>query len=431
MSIRRRALEAFRDITENGAYANLRLKQAQEGLDARDAAWVSATVYTALDHLFHIDLAVKAYAKGKPDKAVLAVLRLGIAQAEFMDTPKSAACDESVKLMKEIGKVALSGYVNAVMRTACRMGLPPLPDEPRERLTVEFGYPRWLVDEFVGEYGDAFARDLLAAKPGGFTIRAQHPYTAAELAASLDHKGMRYTRGRFDSEAFILEKGFDVNAEPLFTQGKITVQSEGALFVCDAVRAKPGMRLLDCCAAPGGKSAYLASIMRNEGVISAWDLHPHRTELMQKTFARLNVSVAQVETRDATVADDRFINAFDAVLIDAPCSGLGITGKPDVRYAKTSEIVDGLAVVQKKLLDVCCAYVKPGGRLVYATCTISKRENAAQTKRFLSEHPDFAPDASWLPDELAVRARDGGIQLFPHVDCTEGFYIAAFTRREG
>jgi len=430
MSVRRRALEALRDITENGAYANLRLKQTQEGLDARDAAWVSAAVYTVLDHLSHIDLAIRAYAKGKPDKAILAVLRLGIAQAEFMDTPKNAACDESVRLAKEIGKAALSGYVNAVMRTICRMGLPPLPDDPRERLAVEFGYPRWLIDEFVDEYGEAFARALFAAKPGGFTIRAQHPYMARELAAYLEQKGICYARGRFDPEAFILEKGFDVNAEPLFTQGKITVQSEGAMLACRAVRAKPGMRLLDCCAAPGGKSAYLASLMGGVGEIRAWELHPHRAELTEKTLARLNVSIAKVETRDATIPDDRLKYAFDAVLIDAPCSGLGITGKPDARYAKTSEIVDGLAAVQRRLLDVCCAYVKPGGRLVYATCTILRRENAAQAERFPMEHPEFTPDVPWLPEELAARAKDGGVQLFPHIDGTEGFYIAAFTRRE-
>lgn len=181
MSVRRRALEALRDVTEKGAYANLRLKEAQAGLDARNAAWVAAAVYTALDHLAYIDRAIQTHAKGKPDKAVLAVLRLGIAQAEFMETPKSAACDESVKLAREIGKGALSGYVNAVMRAVCKEGMPPLPEDPRERLTIEFGYPRFLVDEYIDEYGEAFARELLSAKSFGFTVRAQHPYTAARF----------------------------------------------------------------------------------------------------------------------------------------------------------------------------------------------------------------------------------------------------------
>lgn len=430
MSVRRRALEAFRDITENGAYANLRLKKAQENLDARDAAWVAAAVYTALDHLAYIDLAIAAYAKGKQDKAVRAVLRLGIAQAEFMDVPQSAACDESVKLMKEIGKAALSGYVNAVMRTVCRNGMPELPKEPRERLAAQFGYPRWLADELSDEYGEAFARELMGAKPGGFTIRAQYPYTARELEAYLSQRGMVYTRGRYDTEAFILEKGIDVGAEPLFTGGSMTVQSEGAMLVCRAVEVRPGMKLLDCCAAPGGKSAYLASLMKNRGSITAWELHPHRVELMEKTFARLHVTNARAETRDASIPDDRYDRAFDAVLIDAPCSGLGITGKPDVKYAKTNEIVDALASVQEKLLDTCSAYVKPGGRLVYATCTVVKRENAAQTSRFLEKHPEFLPDAAWMPETLRERAESGGIQLFPNRDGTEGFYIAAFIRRE-
>lgn len=431
MSVRRRALEALRDITEKGAYANLRLKEAAAGLPARDAAWISAAVYTALDHLACIDRAIFAYAKGKPDKAILAVLRLGIAQAQFMDTPQSAACDESVKLAKEIGKAALAGYVNAVMRVVCKNGMPPLPEDPRERLAVEFGHPRWLVDELVDTYGEDFARGLMVAKPEGFAVRAQYPFTAQELERHLAEHEMAFRRGRFDPEAFLLEKGFDVASDRLFLEGKLAVQGEGAMLACRAVGAKPGMRVLDCCAAPGGKSAYLASLMKNEGEIVAWELHEHRAKLTEKTCARLNASIVKIARRDATVFDERYADAFDAVLIDAPCSGLGIAGKPDARYAKTSEIVDALALTQWALLDACCRYVRPGGRLVYATCTVSRRENGAQTARFLAEHTDFAPDANRLPPALAERARDGGVQLFPHIDGADGFYIAAFVRREG
>lgn len=431
MSVRRRALEALRDVTEKGAYANLRLKEAQAGLDARNAAWVAAAVYTALDHLAYIDRAIQTHAKGKPDKAVLAVLRLGIAQAEFMETPKSAACDESVKLAREIGKGALSGYVNAVMRAVCKEGMPPLPEDPRERLTIEFGYPRFLVDEYIDEYGEAFARELLSAKSFGFTVRAQHPYTAAELARHLEEKGQRFVRGGYDPEAFLLEKGFDVNAEPLFLEGKLAVQDEGAMLACRAVGPEPMMRILDCCAAPGGKSAYLSSLMRNDCAIEAWEIHPHRAELTRRTLSRLNAPNVEVLEKDATVFDETRASAFDAVLIDAPCSGFGVTGKPDIRYAKTDGAVNGLVETQRKLLETCSRYVKPGGRLVYATCTVSKRENSIQTERFLKEHAEFAPDFSWLPAALASRAGTSGIQLFPNLDGTEGFYIAAFQRREG
>ncbi len=431
MSVRRRALEAFRDITEKGAYANLRLKEATAGLPVRDAAWISAAVYTALDHLAYIDCAISAYAKGKPDKAILAVLRMGIAQAQFMDTPQSAACDESVKLTKEIGKAALAGYVNAVMRAVCKNGMPPLPEDPRERLALEFGHPRWLVDEYVETYGADFARGLAAAKPGGFAVRAQHPYTADELEKNLLERGIAFCRGRFDSEAFLLEKGFDVASDALFLAGKLAVQSEGAMLACRAVCPRPGMRVLDCCSAPGGKSAYLASLMKNEGEIIAWELHEHRVKLTQKTLARLNASCVKVARRDAAKFAEPYADYFDAVLIDAPCSGLGVPGKPDARYAKTSEIVDGLARLQKELLDVCSGYVRPGGRLVYSTCTVSLRENGAQADRFLTEHTDFAPDAGWLSPALAERAKGGGLQLFPNVDGTDGFYIASFVRKEG
>lgn len=428
MSVRRRALEALRDVTERGAWANLRLKEAQAGLGARDAAWVAAAVYTALDHLAYIDLALEVHARGKPDKAILAVLRLGVAQAMFMDVPASAACDESVKLAQEIGKGALSGYVNAVMRAVCANGMPELPEEPRARLALSSGYPRWLVDEYADAYGEAFAQELVLAKPGGFTVRAQYPYPSAFLVRELTRRGLKFVRGKLDPAAFILEKGFDVMNERLFIEGKLTVQSEGAMLACRALRPEGGMRILDCCAAPGGKSAYLASLMKNEGEIEAWELHEHRAGLTERTLARLGVKIVHVRVRDARVPDASLNGAFDAVLIDAPCSSLGVTGKPDVRYAKTSEAIDGLAKVQAELLDACSAYVRPGGRLVYATCTVSQRENEAQARGFLARHADFSPDPSWLPDRLQGRGEYGGVQLFPHVDGTEGFYIAAFVR---
>lgn len=187
-----------------------------------------------------------------------------------MNVPDSAACNESVRLAKEVGKGALSGYVNGVMRSVCRdTELPPLPDEPVERLSVEYSWPRWLADELVADYGIAEAEGIMAQQTHDFCIRAQWPYTADELACALNDRGIGFRRGKIDPNAFCLENGFNVEKEPLFTDGKITVQSESAMLVCRAIEPKAGMRILDACCAPGGKTAYMASLAKTDAALRA------------------------------------------------------------------------------------------------------------------------------------------------------------------
>lgn len=432
MSTRRIALNALSDIIDRGAYANLCLKRAEQGLSERDAKWVSAAVYCTLDHLMMIDRIIASHAKGKLDKTIRNILRLGVCQAKYMNVPDSAACNESVRLAKEVGKGALSGYVNGVMRSVCRdTELPPLPDEPVERLSVEYSWPKWLADELVADYGIAEAEGIMAQQTHDFCIRAQWPYTADELACALNDRGIGFRRGKIDPNAFCLENGFNVEKEPLFTDGKITVQSESAMLVCRAIEPKAGMRILDACCAPGGKTAYMASLAKNGCSITGFELHEHRRELTLNTLKRLNVENAEIVQKDASVYDEVYCGAFDAVLVDAPCSGLGVRGKPDVRYAKTSGMIDALSELQLKILNTCARYVKIGGTLVYSTCTVSRRENIGVWEQFLVENCNYAPGnmENILPHDMRSRAEGGRIQLLPQHDGTEGFFIAKFIRR--
>lgn len=433
MSVRRIALLALLDITDGGAYANLRLKEAEHGLPRQDAKWVSAAVYETLDHLIYIDYVLSRYTKGRQKPAIRGILRMGVCQVMFMGTPPSAACNESVKLAKEIGKGALAGYVNGVLRAVCRdVGQAvPLPENTRERLSVQYSYPRWLVDLYADAYGEPFTEAMLSASVRDLTIRAQAPYTAEELEAWLAARKIPYSRGTAVPEAFRLQAGFDLAAEPLFQNGQITVQSESAMLVCRALGVRPGMRVLDACAAPGGKTAYLSMLMKNAGRIDAWELHAHRCELMKKTLDRLRVKNAEVLQRDASRQYPECREAYDAVLLDAPCSGLGVHGKPDARYGKTPAVIQELAALQAQLLDCCASCVKPGGVLVYSTCTISPPENEACARAFLARHSEF--DAvefdACLPEPLRKRAAGGMLQLFPHLDDMEGFFLAKFTRK--
>lgn len=434
MTLRRTALETLMEITDKGAYANLALKSALAGLEERDAKWVSAAVYTTLDHLLYIDHIITAFAKGRLKPDIRGILRLGVCQALYMDVPDSAACNESVKLAKEVGKGVLSGFVNGVMRNICRNkdNLPPLPSEPLRRLSVQYSYPEYIVREYLALYGEGFTEALLGAREGrGMTIRAQYPYTSELLSDELNDRGLEYARGQLCDDAFRLARGIDVSNEPLFADGKITVQSESAMLVCRALEAEAGMKVLDTCAAPGGKSAYIASITGNKAHIDAWELHPHRAELMQRTFERLGV-MGGVQVKDASVHYPEYDGMYDKVLIDAPCSGLGVPGKPDARYAKSDEIIENIAGIQSSILDACSGYVKVGGMLLYATCTISERENQRQINAFLERHPEFEPGSleELLPKTMWRRVEGGCmIQLFPHLDGTEGFFIAKLVRR--
>lgn len=289
MSIRRTALETLTEITEKGAYANLTLKEALRGLEERDAKWVSAAVYTTLGHLLYIDHVIAAYTKGSIKPQIRGILRLGVCQVLYMGVPDSAACNESVKLAKEIGKGPLAGFVNGVMRNICRNkdNPPPLPGEPVKRLSIQYSYPEYLVKEYMGQYGAGFTEAMLNAmnESGCMTVRAQYPYTSEQLEKALRERKIGFSRGSIVEDAFKLEKGFDVTKEPLFTEGRITVQSESAMLVCRALEPKEGMHILDVCAAPGGKSAYMASLTQGGAVIDSWELHAHRAELMKKPLS--------------------------------------------------------------------------------------------------------------------------------------------------
>ena len=422
------------DVTDDGAYANLRLKEARQAAGTvAEGRWITAAVYTTLDHLLYLDYLLGHFTKGRQKPAIRGILRLGACQILYLRVPAAAACNESVKLAKEIGKGALSGYINGVLRSVARaweenrLPLPP-SEPPALRMSIQYSWPQWLVEEWISRYGEAFAEEMLkASAQPGMSLRPQWPYKPEALAQWLQERKVEYRQGKWDPNCFLLSKGLDVTQEPLFQQGKVALQGESAMLVCRACGVAPGDSVLDACAAPGGKTAYLASLCKGDVRLQGWELHAHRKELLDKTLARLGVR-AQTQVQDAACHLPQWDGAFDVVLLDAPCSGLGVY-KPDVRYAKSSEGIDALANVQENLLATCANYVKPAGALVYATCTISWRENQGQIERFLQNHPQFCLDSltPYLPQGLP-ELECGMVQLFPHRDGVEGFFIARMIR---
>ena len=412
LNVRRAALETLVCILEDGAYANLALKEAASAVDPKDVPYLYALVNETIARASYLDYVFAHFCK-RQKRAVRNILRMTGTELLFLDTPAHAAIDEAVKLCRSIGKKDSCRLVNAVLRRLDRerSALPALPEKPVERLSIYYGVSAFLVAEWIDAYGEAETEALLSHPPFGTVVRAQDPFTTEELKKALPVASVPCSH---DPNGLRLSEGFDLVHDPLFASGKLAVQGEGAMLICRALGDLHGKTVLDACAAPGGKSAYIASLSENTAKIIAWELHPHRKELMDKAFARLHVT-AQTDCRDAAVFDPAFEDAFDAVLLDVPCSGFGLLSeKPDVRLHKDENAVIALTEAQDAILSACCRCVKPMGVLVYATCTISRRENEERVRVFLASHPDYT-----LEEER---------QLLPTRDGTDGFYYARMRR---
>lgn len=412
LSVRRAALESLIRILEDQAYTNLALKEAAKTVADKDVPFLYALVNETVLRTSHADYLLAHYCK-RQKRAVRNLLRMGVTELLWLDTPAHAVVNESVNLCREIGKSDSANLVNAVLRRIERErdALPPLPEDPLHRLSIRYGFPEFLVSEWLCVYGESETEALLSAAPVGTVVRAQAPYTTDELKTALPVASVPC---RLDPNGLLLEEGFDFQSDPLFRAGKYTVQSEGAMLICRALGDVRNRKVLDACAAPGGKTAYLASLSENSADLTAWELHPHRKELMDAAFRRLHVN-ASTACIDASVFVPSCAEAFDAVLLDVPCSGFGLLAdKPDVRLHKSKETVDALVETQKTILSVCSRYVRKGGILVYATCTISKRENEDQIRAFLNSNTEFKPEEER--------------QLLPDRDGTDGFYYARLRR---
>ncbi len=371
---------------------------------------------------------------------VRCALRMGVQQMLFMRVPESAAIDTSVELVRLAGKRQLCAFTNAVLRKVAqnRENIPyPDPEkDPVRYLSVMYSCPQDVTAMWLETYGFRFTQDLAAyaAVPGTTTVRTNLlKTTAPQLSKELMARGARVERARYFPSALSVRDLGDVTANPLFQQGMFSVMGEASMLAVHALDPRPGQRILDACAAPGGKTAYIAERMENRGRLYAWDRHPHRVRLAKATLLRLGVPDVELAVRDATRADPELFGVLDGVLVDAPCSGLGVmvgrrtsaspgAPRPSRRSPGNRALLDGLSVPPSRRRA-----------LVYCTCTISRAENEEVVARFLEKHRGFEPD-DWgrlLPEGIdPARISMGCLQLFPHIDGTDGFFIARLVRRE-
>jgi 16S rRNA (cytosine967-C5)-methyltransferase len=404
---RRVAYAVIRRVFEQGAYADRALHGEARGLDPRERALAMQLAYGTVQRRLSLDHMIEQLARpvGELDAPTLAALRLGLYQLAFLgNAAPHAVVGESVELAK--GHKGGHTLVNAVLRRALREGIAPLPDDDTPPgAAIAHSYPLWLVELWWERFGPGETRALLRAgnEPGELALRVNTLVTSpAQVAEQLGVPNA--PAGDELPEGLVVSGAFDAHAHPLYRRGAYIAQSRAAMLVARALDPQPGERVLDLCAAPGGKTTHLAALMADRGEIVAVERHAKRAHALQRTCDRMGARSVAVRTDDA--ARLRTDEPFDRVLVDPPCSGLGtLQGHPDLRWRMTPDAITQLAAAQAAILDAAAGALKPGGRLVYCTCTLSPAENEARVA------------ASGLQVESERH-------VLPHHDRTDGFYIA-------
>jgi len=385
---RRTALTVLRRVEEQGAFADRALHGDARELDPRDRALAKRLVFGTIQRRGTLDWIIARHVTRKLDPQVRAALLIGLYQLLYTDVPAHAAVAESVELAKPSPGAKL---VNAVLRKVQREGVHLPSDDTPEGAAIVHSHPEWLTRMWWDWLGPDEARALLAAdnEPAELALRI-NPLAGVDV----DLKGRR------EDDAIVVEGPIDVLAHPLYAAGAITPQSRASQRVARALDPQPGERILDVCAAPGGKTTHVAALMGDEGEIVAVEKHPQRARALEAQAKRLHASSVNVHVGDAKdLTAGRLGGTFDRVLIDPPCSGLGtLRTHPDLRWRATPEAIEVLRREQEAIVEAARGLLKPGGRLVYSTCTLSPREEVV--------------------DQGTVE------RTLPHRDGTDGFYIA-------
>lgn len=439
-SARKLALKVLLDVHENGAYAALSLnKTLPRDLKPEERRLTTQLVYGTLENEVKIDHALNQLTEYPARDAVTRdALRLGVYQIMFLErVPDSAAVDESVKLVKTMGMEASAGFVNAVLRNLIRgkdeLSWPDKEKDPEEWLHVESSTPLWLVKKLIEAYGFDTAKQMLTYR------EASHPTTVRPNLLKLDDHGFEDLlrkknlsfRAGVAPHAYLLEGVTEPGFDPDYQAGLYSIQGQSSMLAAEAVQARPGMKILDACAAPGGKSAYLCETMQLTGRVYAWELHEKRALLLDGVRRRLGLDNLRTAVKDACEYRPDMEKTLDAVLLDAPCSGTGVLSqKPDIKLRLKESDLPAIVETQKKLLNTVCRYVRPGGLLVYSTCSVLPEENKAQIEAFLKEHPEYTTEPMPLsfPAELRQQQDGLGLQLLGFRDQVEGFYIVRLRR---
>jgi 16S rRNA (cytosine967-C5)-methyltransferase len=415
---------------DEGAYATLALAgelQRARGMAPADRGLATELTYGVLKRRRRLDYALAAHAPrgiDKLDARVLDALRIGAYQILFLRVPAHAAVDDAVEAIKRLRSAKLAGFANAVLRNLARQGEPPPPADPVARLGVVESAPDWLVHDALARFDAAEAARYLASlnAPAPLWLRANTLRATREeamLAVAANRPDATLVPSETVPEAFRIDGAGDISTLGAFAEGLMTPQDVAAQRIARMVDPKPDERILDACAGVGGKSTHLAALAGDRARIDAADLSERKLDLGADLARRLGVTSTTVVRCDLTDPRAPLAAAYDRVLIDAPCTGLGVLRRhPEAKWRRTGDDAPALAALQAKMLDAIAPRVRPGGVLVYSVCTYSDEEGPRQLERFLAAHPDF-------------RAEGEPLRTWPHRDDADGFFAIRMVRSDG
>jgi len=446
---RETALRILMDVESKKAYANLALSAAlgEHETGKLDRAFITELVYGTLRTLNTLDWVLGKHLRRPLSGLTVPVrniLRLGAYQVLFTNRiPESAAVNEAVKLARRYGHAGTVKFVNGVLRNLVRSGTQldyPDPDkEPVEYISLRHSHPRWLVRRWLKEYGFETTEALCRVnnQPAPNTVRVNTLKTdTVSLQNLLHEQGIETAKGKYADNCLHLNGFVSLGGISQFKTGLFQAQDESSILVGQALRPEPGTRVIDVAAAPGGKSTHLAQLMQNRGEIIALDVHEHKIKLIKENCRRLGVEIVHPIQADARKIPDQYSLGNDYVLVDAPCSGLGVLRRrPDARWRKEESQINELAELQAQILNAADRVLKPGGVLLYSTCTITREENLGQVEAFLAKHSEYElePLTGLLPEELNRdnTMQKGYLQILPHIhDGLDGFFMARLRKKE-
>lgn len=436
------AVGILEKIEKNQSFSNLLLNEAVKNRDLsdQDRGLLTELVYGVIQNKLLLDYQLEPFIRNpkKVENWVTQLLRLSLYQMTQLDkVPTHAIVNEAVRIAKHRGHKGISGFVNGVLRSIDRQGVrsPEEISDPVTHLSIKYSYPKWIIELLIEEVGkeetEKIAQSL--STRAKVSLRVNTTLKPMEqVIEQLSQEGYKVRESKVARDGLVCENGLPVNSD-LFKNGTITVQDESSMLVAEATQVSGSDRILDACAAPGGKTTHMATYLNAaEGSIVALDLSKSKLKKVDENAERLGVST-KIETMalDARKSGEVFdAQSFDKILVDAPCSGLGLMRrKPDIRYQKTLEDIYSLQKVQLDILNNVAPLLKKGGRLLYSTCTITLKENNEVIAAFLKENPEFIIEPVYTHKEMVKLSKEGFVNLYPHYFDTDGFFIASLKKQ--
>ncbi|KAB3533137.1 16S rRNA (cytosine(967)-C(5))-methyltransferase RsmB [Alkaliphilus serpentinus] len=444
MTAREGALRVLYQIDVKEAYSNIALNREikENPYTPVDRGFLTELVYGVLENQMKLDYIIGQFSSVKLKKIhpyALILIRLALYQLLFLDKiPPSAAINESVELSKKYCKKT-SGFINGVLRNILRkkgeIHMPSRADDLPLYLSLKYSHPLWMVNTFLKFFDPSFTEKILEAnngKPELYVRVNTLKASVADVLKSLEGKGFTIHRSGYIDEALVIKGEKNLQQLEELKKGHIYIQDFASMLIAKILDPKEGDFVIDVCSAPGGKTTHIAQLMKNQGRILARDIHPHKLKLVQSNGKRLGVNIIETQEFNGIELDENLLGKADGVLVDAPCSGLGIIRrKPEIKYRKTNEDIKALTEMQAKILSNAAKYLKIGGTIVYSTCTIDPRENHKVVETFLNHNKNYQlidiskEYHSFIPGNH----QEAMLQLYPGMDGTDGFFISKIIRK--